>query len=96
MRRRCSTSPSRAGRSPPVETLQALALARGVEFLPVAGEAESRVFDARFAANIRSAEPTTLDVAVCGPAGLRDRVQRLVKEGNLPEGCVRFEEYDFR
>lgn len=81
---------------PPVETLQALAVARGVEFWAVAGAAGSHDFDARFAELIHSADPATLDVAVCGPAALRDRVRRLVKEGNLPESCVRYELFEFR
>ncbi len=86
-----------AGREfPPVETLRELAVARGVEFVPEVGAAESDGFDARFAAIIRSADPGTLDVAVCGPAGLRDRVSRLVKKGNLPESCIRYEVFDFR
>lgn len=81
---------------PEIEVLRKMAEERGIEFVPVSGGPGSRDFIDRFGRIIRDTKPESLDIALCGPQGLLDRVRGLSKENGLDPGCIRHELFAFR
>lgn len=81
---------------PDIELLRAMAAERGVEFVPVATGPKAPTFTQRFAEIVRGADPSTLDIAVCGPKGLLDEVRKLATSHGLAPGRIRHELFAFR
>lgn len=81
---------------PDVDLLRAMAAERGVDFVPVATGPDTPAFTQRFAEIVQGADPATLDIAVCGPKGLLDRVSRLATSHGLPRARIRHELFAFR
>lgn len=81
---------------PDLEVLRALADDRGVEFVPISTGPGSAAFNGWMSDIALEVDPSTLDVAVCGPAGLLEAVVALMKDNGLPAECVRSELFTFR
>jgi predicted ferric reductase len=81
---------------PDVETLRATAAARGVDFMPVASGPDTPAFVERFSEIVRGADLATLDIAVCGPKGLLDRVRAQATSHGVAADRVRHELFVFR
>lgn len=81
---------------PMVDELQALAQERGIEFIPIDSGPNSPGFRQRFAEIAKSADGTALDIAVCGPAGLLDKVRDIARENGIDARRIRSEMFSFR
>lgn len=81
---------------PDIERLSAMAAERGVHFVPVATGPDTPAFIQGFSELVRGADLATLDVAVCGPKGLLDRVRSLAAADGLPAHKIRHEMFAFR
>lgn len=87
-------SPERA--FPSVDTLEGIARDRGVEFIPIATGPADPGFARRFAEIVDGCDPSTLDLAVCGPRGLVEAVAALAKANGVPPERLRHEQFAFR
>ena len=81
---------------PLADELRPLAQERGIEFIPLDSGPNSPVFRLRFAEIAQSAEGTALDIAVCGPAGLLDKVRDIAREVGIDTRRIRSEMFSFR
>lgn len=81
---------------PDVEVLRATAAERGVDFVPVASGPDAPAFTQRFSEIVRSSDHDTLDIAVCGPKGLLDRVRTHATSHGIAADRIRHELFVFR
>lgn len=81
---------------PDVAVLEAMAQERGIEFVPVSTGPASDDFTQRFGDTVRSADASSLDIAVCGPKGLLGAVRRTAQDHGLPARIIRHELFAFR
>lgn len=81
---------------PDVAVLEAMAQERGIEFVPVSTGPASENFTRRFDEIVRSADASSLDIAVCGPKGLLGAVRRTANDHGLPDRIIRHELFAFR
>jgi len=81
---------------PSADVLKAMADDRGVEFVPVSTGPATPGFVRRFSDIALESDPSSLDVAVCGPTGLVDSVARLADQNGLAPACLRSEWFAFR
>lgn len=73
-----------------------LARTHGVELVPVSNGPTSETFTTRFAAIVREAGTSGVQVSFCGPKGLLKHVRRLMREHGIPGANLRFEYFEFR
>ena len=78
------------------QRMQAMAAEKGVEFVPVATGPKTPTFTQRFTEIVRGVDPSTLDIAVCGPKGLLDEVRKLAKSHGVAPARIRHELFAFR
>ena len=76
--------------------LRAMAAEKGVEFMPVATGPREPTFVRRFTEIVQHADPTTLDIAVCGPKGLLDEIGKLATSQGVASSRIRHELFAFR
>ena len=81
---------------PELPVLAGMAAARGAELVGVAGGPDDPAFHQRFAALCREHGPEAIDVALCGPAGLLQRVRAALHDNGVPAGNLRHELFEFR
>ena len=81
---------------PSVKSLQVMADGCGVEFVPVPSGPTTDSFKQRFSEIALQGDPSTLDIAVCGPAGLADAVAALAVKNGLSPRSIRSEQFAFR
>lgn len=81
---------------PDIDVLRAMAAEKSVEFIPIATGPNTASFTQRFSEIVRSSDPSTLDVAVCGPRGLLDEVRKLAASHGLEPARIRHELFAFR
>ncbi|MDV3256984.1 MAG: ferredoxin reductase family protein [Sphingomonas sp.] len=81
---------------PDVAVLEAMALERGIEFVPISSGPGSEDFVRRFEDIVRSADPASLDIAVCGPRGLLNAIRKAAHDHGLPARLIRHELFAFR
>lgn len=81
---------------PSARFVSELARERGAESVAVSGGPMSVEFVQRFAAIAGAAGPNALNVSFCGPKGLLQRVQQLMREHGIPDSNIQYEYFDFR
>ncbi|WP_396594521.1 ferric reductase-like transmembrane domain-containing protein [Brevundimonas sp. R86498] len=81
---------------PSVERLTEMAGESGVEFVPVSSGPTAERFKRRFSEIALQGDPSTLDISVCGPAGLADAVAALAVKNGLSPRSIRSEQFAFR
>jgi len=81
---------------PEVAVLEAMAQERNIEFVPVSTGPASDEFIQRFDELLRSANASSLDIAICGPKGLLEAVRQTAHEHGLPDRVIRHELFAFR
>ena len=81
---------------PDVAVLEAMAKERGIEFMPISTGPGSEEFTRRFGEIVEGADPSTLDIAVCGPKGLLHAVRQAARDRGLPDRLIRHELFAFR
>ena len=81
---------------PDIDLLRAMAAEKGIEFVSVATGPNTLSFTQRFSEIVRGSNPSTLDIAVCGPKGLLDQVRKLATSQGLAPACIRHELFAFR
>jgi predicted ferric reductase len=81
---------------PSAQLISELARERGAEFVPVPGGPMSAEFAQRFAELARVAGPSGMSVSFCGPKGLLQRVQKLMRENAVPDSNIQYEYFEFR
>ncbi|MBW8368938.1 MAG: ferredoxin reductase family protein [Arenimonas sp.] len=81
---------------PSSEEVEALARARGVQYVPMLVGIDSTAFQDRFAQLAQTAGPDGLVVCFCGPRGLLDHVRRAMARHHVPERQLRYEFFEFR
>src|SRR5690606_32902620 len=87
-------SPGRA--FPDVGMLQSLADDKGIEFVPIDRGPESSAFTQRFTEILRDKDASSVDIAVCGPQGLLDKVRKSARQNDFNPGRIRHELFAFR
>ncbi|MDD2047060.1 ferredoxin reductase family protein [Pseudomonas putida] len=85
-------NPSRAFPAP--EELQAMAQARGAQFVANPGGIEQLTETLRQA--VAQTNPNSIHVSFCGPKGLLATVQELMELNRIPKANLHFELFDFR
>ena len=81
---------------PDIDLLRAMAAEKGVEFVPVATGPNTPTFTHRFSEIVRGSDPSTLDIAVCGPKGLLDEIRKLATSHGVAPARIRHELFAFR
>lgn len=81
---------------PSAELMTDLAGRSGVEFVPMSQSVRSPEFRDRFAAIVRDAGATQVDISFCGPKGLLTEIRSLMRKHGVPEGNLRHEYFEFR
>lgn len=87
-------SPGRA--FPETDALQAMAEERGIEFVPVSTGPATPSFVERFGEALQATDPSSVDIAVCGPQGLLEAVRKLASANNYSPDSIRHEFFAFR
>ena len=81
---------------PSVDVIKTMAESRDVEFVPLATGPTTASFEAHFLDIARKYSSSTLDIAVCGPAGLADAVSALAAASGISVQTIRSETFAFR
>lgn len=81
---------------PEVAVLEAMAKERDVEFVPISTGPASDEFTRRFDELVRSADASSLDIAICGPKGLLRTVRQAAHDLGVSDRTIRHELFEFR
>ncbi len=81
---------------PSASLLTEFARERHAEFVPIPGGPMSPDFAHRFAEIAAESDPARLQVSFCGPRGLLQRIQHVLRDCGVPESNLHYEYFEFR
>ncbi len=81
---------------PTVERVRELASESGAEVVPMSEGPSDPGFTRRFEHIVNEAGPANVEIALCGPKGLLERVRAIMSRLGVPEANLRFEYFEFR